>query len=87
MIDFIGWVGVVLYLVAYALLGFGWLKAGIRYHSLNAAGGLCLVIFSYHLHARPNFVVNFVWILLATVSVARIVIIRKRERRASKPEQ
>ncbi len=80
MIDTIGWTGVIIYLVAYGLLGFGFLSAEkVNYHVLNALGGLCLVIFSYHLADQPNLVVNLVWIALAIVSMVRIVAVKKRK--------
>lgn len=80
MIDTIGWAGVIIYLVAYGLLSLGQLKADkINYHALNALAGLCLVIFSYHLADEPNLVVNLAWIVIALISMVRIVVLRRRK--------
>lgn len=80
MIDTIGWTGVVIYLVAYGLLGLGLLSADkVNYHVLNALAGVCLVVFSYHLADEPNLVVNLVWIALAIVSMVRIVAFKRRK--------
>lgn len=79
MFEIIGWSGVVIYLVAYALLAIGWVRADrINYHALNAAGALCLVVFSYHMSDRPNLVVNLVWIFIASASILRIIVVGKK---------
>lgn len=74
LVQFVGWVGVVAYVVSYALLSFGKLKAdSILYQLLNACGGVCLVIFSFSLADLPNVAVNLIWIVIAVISLVRII--------------
>lgn len=83
LLDILGWAGAAFYIVAYILLSAGWMKAGqVRYHALNAVGGLFLVIFSYAVHDQPNLFVNFIWIVIAGVSSWRILVARSRGRKA-----
>lgn len=78
MAEFIGWAGVAVYIVAYAFLSLGWMKADrINYHLLNALGGICLVIVSYALSDMPNLFVNLAWILIALLSIVKILGVRK----------
>jgi hypothetical protein len=78
VLQVIGWAGVVAYVASYALLSFGYLGAdSIRYQLLNALGGICLVIFSLSLADIPNVAVNAIWILIAIVSLVRILRTRK----------
>ncbi len=81
MLNILGWAGVALYIIAYIFLSAGWMTAShVRYHALNAAGGLFLVIFSYAVHDQPNLFVNLIWILIAGVSSWRILVARNKDR-------
>jgi len=74
ILQFIGWLGVAAYVASYALLSFGFLNAdSIRYQLLNALGGICLVVFSLSLADIPNVAVNAIWIIIAVVSLVRII--------------
>jgi hypothetical protein len=82
MLDVLGWAGAASYIIAYILLSAGWMKAcQVRYHALNAIGGLFLVIFSYAVHDQPNLFVNLIWIFIAGVSSWRILVTRSRARK------
>jgi hypothetical protein len=82
MLNILGWAGAGSYIIAYVLLSAGWMKAEqVRYHALNAIGGLFLVIFSYAVHDQPNLFVNLIWILIAAVSSWRIIVSRSRGRK------
>ncbi|MGE5834269.1 MAG: CBU_0592 family membrane protein [Acidobacteriota bacterium] len=62
-IDFIGWVGAVLVLLAYGLVSTDRLHPhSVGYQSLNIAGALGLVINSAWYSAVPSAVVNVAWI-------------------------
>lgn len=79
LLDIIGWVGVIVYVAAYALLSLGWMKADkVNYHALNAVGGICLVVFSFAVDDMPNLFVNLVWIVIAGLSITHILRLRKR---------
>jgi len=45
----------------------------ILYHAMNAAGGLCLVINSFHLDDSPTLFVNFIWMCIALFSILNIL--------------
>ena len=78
MIEIIGWAGVVAYVVAYGLLSLGKMKPDrVNYHVLNAFGGICLVVLSYHKSDTPNLFVNVVWVLIAGLSIVRILKIKR----------
>lgn len=78
VVTIIGWTGVAAYIIAYAMLSLGWVRADkINYHALNAVGGVCLVIFSYAAADTPNLFVNFIWILIAGFSITRILKMRR----------
>lgn len=77
----IGWIGTITYILAYVSLSMRWIKAETYfYHLLNALGGMCLVINAYVLMDVPSLAVNIAWILIAAVSVIRIMLDRKREK-------
>jgi hypothetical protein len=85
MAEFIGWTGVIVYIVAYAFLSLGWMRADrVHYHLLNAIGGICLVIVSYALSDMPNLFVNLAWIFIAFISIIKIITMKKAERSGSK---
>jgi hypothetical protein len=69
-----GWTGALMYLLAYALLSAGRMEPGDwRFHALNAAGGLLLVIHSVFEGDLPNFVLNLIWSAIAVAAVISIV--------------
>jgi hypothetical protein len=79
LLNFLGWAGAATYIIAYILLSAGWMNAGqVRYHALNALGGLLLVVFSYAVHDQPNLFVNLIWMLIAGVSSWRIIVLRRK---------
>ena len=78
MIEIIGWAGVVAYVVAYGLLSLGKMKPDrVNYHALNAFGGICLVVLSYHKADTPNLIVNVIWVVIASLSILRILKIKR----------
>lgn len=75
----IGWIGAVVFVVAYLLLAIKVLSAErVLYHLLNAIGGICLVINSVFLEDAPNFFVNIVWAGIAFYAVFRILKVKKK---------
>lgn len=77
----IGWVGAVMYILAYLLLTLGRLRSdSILYHFLNVLGAIGLIANAFHFNDYPNVVTNLLW--LGIGSFAIIVIIagtRKRK--------
>ncbi len=69
----IGWMGALIYLLAYFLLGIHIISAEKSlFHILNALGGFCLVINSIHLKDAPNFVLNLLWAFIALYSIVQL---------------
>lgn len=74
----IGWTGTIIYILAYVSLSLGWLRSDKNtYHILNALGGVCLVVNAYNLSDMPSLFVNIAWIIIATVSMIRILHVKK----------
>jgi hypothetical protein len=69
-IDFIGWAGAVLVLIAYGLVSTDRVQPhSLGYQSLNIGGALGLVINSAWNNAIPSTVVNIVWIGIGLYSL------------------
>lgn len=69
----IGWLGVILFVVAYLLLSIEVLDAKKdSYHWLNFLGALCLVINAISIEDNPTIVVNGIWGIIAIVTVLRM---------------
>jgi hypothetical protein len=74
VLEIVGWMGAITFVVAYLLLSLKVLSPNkIVYHAMNAAGGLCLVVNSIHLDDRPALFVNFVWMCIALYSILNIL--------------
>ncbi len=74
VVEYVGWMGVILILSGYALLSTG-LAGGnsITYHGLTLVGSALLAILSYKKQALQPAVLNTVFFGLALVAIARIV--------------
>lgn len=69
----IGWLGVVLFVIAYLLLSLEKLSAErSTYHLMNMLGGLALVINAIHISDHPTIVVNGIWGLIALGALLKI---------------
>ncbi len=80
--QFIGWLGAVLFIVAYLLLSLQLISAKRNlYHVLNVLGAVCLVINAWSLRDNPNIVVNAVWGLIALLAIYR----RRAEKKKGSP--
>lgn len=71
--EIIGWFGAFFYILAYGLLIMKRLSSERRlYHTLNAVGGVCLVINAIALNDMPNLIVNFVWTGIALFAIYKV---------------
>ncbi len=83
IVFYIGWIGSILYILAYFLLVRGTLSAQKNaYHILNALGGGCLIINGASLNDFPNIVVNSLWAAMAVFMIFKI----SRENRKKEPQ-
>lgn len=72
LIDILGWLGVVLFLVAYALVSTKKLEGdSVIYQTMNILGGVFLVTNSFYYRAMPSVGVNVAWIGIAIFALAR----------------
>ena len=72
LIDIAGWLGVVLFLVAYALISTKKLEGdSVIYQTMNILGGVLLVTNSFYYHALPSVGVNVAWIGIAIFALTR----------------
>jgi len=69
----IGWFGAFFYILAYGLLIMKRLSSERQlYHTLNAMGGVCLVVNAIALDDMPNLIVNFVWMGIALFAIYKV---------------
>ena len=60
--EIIGWTGAIFFITAYFLLSIKKLRPeGLPYQLLNIAGGICLVVNSFHTHDYPSVLTNLIW--------------------------
>ena len=72
LIDILGWLGVALFLVAYALVSTKKLEGdSVIYQAMNILGGVLLVTNSFYYHALPSVGVNVAWIGIAIFALTR----------------
>jgi lipid-A-disaccharide synthase-like uncharacterized protein len=66
----IGWLGAILYIVAYFLLTVEAISSSsLTYHFLNVFGALGLMINAIYLNDSPNIIVNLLWFLIAAGAI------------------
>lgn len=71
----IGWVGAVVYVMAYLLLVIKKISSdGWLYHLLNLLGAICLIVNGVVLADFPNVTVNVIWAVIAVFAIFRIVL-------------
>ena len=70
--DIIGWVGMVLVLLAYALLSTNKIKNGLLYQVLNLFAGVFMAIGLYPKNAWFSFTLQVIWSIVAIVSIVKI---------------
>ena len=70
----IGWIGAVMYIVAYLLLTLGKLKSdSFLYHLMNVLGALGLIANAFHFNDYPNVVTNLLWLGIGAFVILTMV--------------
>jgi phosphatidylserine synthase len=70
--DVLGWVGTVLYLVAYALISVKKVEGdSLFYQGMNIPAGILLVINTLYWRAYPSLGLNAAWISIALFTLGR----------------
>lgn len=72
IIDVIGWIGTILFLVAYALVSAKKVEADSwSYQGMNLIAGIFLTINTLYLQAYPSAGLNIAWLLIAVITLGR----------------
>jgi len=70
--DLLGWVGTVLYLIAYYLVSIKKVEGdSIPYQSMNIVAGVLLVINTFYWRAYPSLGLNAAWIAIGLFTLGR----------------
>lgn len=70
--DIIGWAGAACVLTAYFLISTDRITAdNTKYHLLNLAGSVCLIMHTYYQFAYPSVFVNIIWAGIAIYSMVK----------------
>lgn len=72
LINLLGWVGTILYLIAYALISMKKVKGdSILYQGMNIAAGIMLIINTLTLQAYPSAGLNVAWVGIGLFTLGR----------------
>ena len=70
--DIIGWVGMILVLLAYILLSTNKLKNGVTYQMLNLVAAALMAIGLYPKNAWFSFTLQVIWGIVAIIAIVKI---------------
>ncbi|MEN9701370.1 MAG: hypothetical protein RIR55_685 [Bacteroidota bacterium] len=72
LIECLGWIASVLIVGSYSLNITGRLQAESKWYIIaNIVGGFFFVINTYFHQAYPSMMVNFIWVIIAIVMIAK----------------
>ena len=72
LFDIIGWIGMILVLIAYILLSNNKINNGITYQVLNLLGGICMAIGLFPKNAWFSFSLQIIWSLISVKTIIKI---------------
>ena len=70
--DIIGWIGMILVLIAYFLLSTNKIKNGMLYQILNLLAGILMAIGLFPKNAWFSFTLQIIWAIIALVSIIKL---------------
>ena len=70
--DIVGWIGMIIVLIAYALLSTDKIKNGILYQSLNLIAGILMAIGLFPKNAWFSFTSQIIWAIIALITIIKI---------------
>lgn len=70
--DIIGWIGMILVLVAYILLSTNKIKNGLLYQFLNLIAAIFMAIGLFPKNAWFSFTLQVIWGIVAIISIIRL---------------
>lgn len=71
--DILGWIGMILVLLAYALLSTNKIENGKLYQILNLVAAILMAIGLYPTKAWFSFALQIVWALVALIAIIKII--------------
>lgn len=71
--DILGWIGMILVLLAYALLSINKIENGKLYQILNLVAAILMAIGLYPTKAWFSFALQIVWALVAIISIIKLI--------------
>lgn len=72
LIDILGWIGSILYLLAYALVSMKKTEGdSVLYQGMNILAGVLLVIYTVYLGAYATSGLNGVWVVIGLITLGR----------------
>ena len=72
LINFLGWTGSIMYLVAYALVSMKKTEGdSLLYQGMNVIAGIFLVIYTFTLQAYATMALNGVWAIIGLITLGR----------------
>lgn len=72
LFDIIGWIGMILVLMAYALLSTNKIENGLLYQVLKLMAGILMAIGLYPKNAWFSFTLQIIWAIVAFISIMKI---------------
>jgi hypothetical protein len=87
LIDVVGWLGVVVLLLAYWMVSTKRMEgSGIAFQLLNIAGAAALIVNSLYYGALPSVGVNVAWIAIGSYALVRAIWGRREPQPRSPPQ-
>ena len=78
LIDLLGWIGTVLFLIAYALVSLNKVKGdSLLFQGINIVAGIFLVANPVYWKAYPSATLNLAWIGIAIFTLGRKYAVQK----------
>jgi hypothetical protein len=79
LISILGWVGSFEILLAFGLNTYQKIDSkSVLYLILNLTGGTFLIIYSFYYSAYANTFINVIWVIVAIIALARLVLVRSK---------
>ena len=77
--DILGWIGMIVVLLAYGLLSTNKISNGKLYQFLNLIAALCMAIGIFPKNAWFSFALQVVWALIAIIAIVKFINKEKNE--------
>jgi len=65
LLEILGWIGSILYIVSYFLLSFNYIKKGDFYYILNTIAAFLVIIISFYKNTFQSILINAIWLYIS----------------------